>query len=130
MSQTTIRFRTIILMAAAGIAAVGTAGCSYSRELESLKQKNQAITDRVNTLESQLNQTTVQSAADTTATTVQELKGQTLYIVVDGDTLWNIAKKRLGSGPRYKEILALNPHIKQDDPLTIGTLLKLPPTQL
>ena len=30
------------------------------------------------------------------------------HTVVKGDTLWEIAKKYLGSGSRYKEIVSLN----------------------
>ena len=31
-----------------------------------------------------------------------------IHTVVHGDTLWAIAKKYLGSGSRYKEIVSLN----------------------
>ena len=31
-----------------------------------------------------------------------------IYTVVHGDTLWAIAKKYLGNGSRYKEIVSLN----------------------
>jgi LysM repeat protein len=46
------------------------------------------------------------------------------YTVANGDTLWSIAKKKLGSGPRYKEIKALNG--LSSDTIYAGQKLKLP----
>ena len=37
-----------------------------------------------------------------------ENKKSGIYIVRQGDTLWAIAKKYLGNGSRYKEIVSLN----------------------
>ncbi len=54
-----------------------------------------------------------------TASTVYET-----YTVTKGDTLWGIAKKKLGSGPRYKEIKALNG--LSSDTICAGQKLKLP----
>ena len=39
---------------------------------------------------------------------VEEVVNQTVHTVVKGDTLWNIAKKYLGNGGRYPEIMTLN----------------------
>jgi len=38
----------------------------------------------------------------------QSTPAETIYTVVKGDTLWGIAKKLLGSGTRYTEIVKLN----------------------
>jgi nucleoid-associated protein YgaU len=47
------------------------------------------------------------------------------YVVKDGDSLWKIAKERLGSGTRYKEIMKLN-GLDEDSSLQTGMSLKLP----
>ena len=49
---------------------------------------------------------------------------QCIHTVVKGDRLWNIAKKYLGSGNRYKEIMKLNG--KTSDVITVGEKLKIP----
>ncbi|MDR2687999.1 MAG: glucosaminidase domain-containing protein [Oscillospiraceae bacterium] len=46
------------------------------------------------------------------------------YIVAKGDTLWNVAKKKLGKGGRYREIKSLNG--LTGDMIRIGQKLKLP----
>ena len=43
-----------------------------------------------------------------TAKTDEATKEQRTYTVKSGDTLWGIAKKELGSGARYTEIVQLN----------------------
>ena len=49
------------------------------------------------------------------------------YTVVKGDCLWNIAKKFLGDGSRWKEILELNGDvIKAGNLILPGMVLKLP----
>ena len=47
------------------------------------------------------------------------------YIVKKGDTLWDLADKRLGSGSRWREIAKLN-GVKDPRRLQIGTKLKMP----
>lgn len=48
-------------------------------------------------------------------------------VVRDGDSLWQIAAKRLGDGSRYKEIAKLNRDIiKNEDELMTGMRLRLP----
>lgn len=47
-----------------------------------------------------------------------------VYVVCRGDSLWAIAAKRLGSGARYKEIMALNG--LKSDVIHPGQVLKLP----
>lgn len=50
-----------------------------------------------------------------------------VYTVKDGDSLWEIASKRLGSGARYREIIKLNNSIiKAADDLAPNMKLKLP----
>jgi len=49
------------------------------------------------------------------------------YIVQEGDSLWAIAKTKLGDGKRYADILRLNKDkIKSADDVAAGTRLKLP----
>ncbi len=50
-----------------------------------------------------------------------------VYVVREGDSLWEIAADKLGDGSRYNEIAKLNAHIIDDeDTLTVGMRLKLP----
>ena len=51
-------------------------------------------------------------------------KAYTEYTVEAGDSLWKIAKERLGNGSRYGEIIALN-GIK-NDVIRVGQVLKIP----
>jgi len=49
------------------------------------------------------------------------------HTVVHGESLWSIAKTHLGSGERYRDILAVNPQLgSHPDFLTPGTVLHLP----
>jgi nucleoid-associated protein YgaU len=51
----------------------------------------------------------------------------TVYIVKEGDSLWEIAASQLGDGNRYKEIMKLNPNVSTDAKnLAVGTKLKMP----
>jgi nucleoid-associated protein YgaU len=125
MNQVRFRPGTIVLLTAVSVITLFASGCDCNKKLESLRKENQFLNQRIATLESQLRQA---DAAFTASTPVTQLTvGQSVYLVIEGDTLWGIAKKRLGSGPRYKEILALNPYITKDRPLVIGTKLILPP---
>lgn len=47
------------------------------------------------------------------------------YTVVNGDSLWKIAKLQLNDGSRYKEIAELN-GIKDYNKISVGMVLKLP----
>ena len=113
--------RWALRMAVAGVALVCAAGCNG----KSVRKQNQELTQRVAELEGQLEQAEAIIASSTANT--QTPTGQPAYIIVEGDTLWGIAKRQLGSGARHKEILALNPHITKNKPLTIGTTLRMPP---
>lgn len=46
------------------------------------------------------------------------------YTVQRGDTLWNIAKKQLGDGSKYKDLAKLN-NIANPNLLSVGMVLKL-----
>lgn len=48
------------------------------------------------------------------------------YIVKEDESLWEIASNKLGKGSRYKEILALNKSIKDENDIKAGTKIKLP----
>lgn len=50
--------------------------------------------------------------------------GYTVYTVMKGDTLWEIAEKRLGSGTRYKEIMTLNG--LKTSTIRVGQTLRIP----
>lgn len=52
-------------------------------------------------------------------------KKVTTYTVVSGDTLWHIAKRFLGNGNRYGEIVKLN-NISNPNVIYVGQILKLP----
>mgnify|MGYP001489738599 FL=1 len=47
------------------------------------------------------------------------------YIVQKGDSLWGIARKQLGSGARYPEIMSLNN--LSSTTIYPGQVLKIPP---
>ena len=119
MSRNGIRYKTFVFMAAGAI-VMFVGGCGCSKKLAAVREENQVLKQRVAELEEQ-------QTASETAAGGQEMISGPIYIVVEGDSLWSIAKKKLGNGDRYKEILALNPHIKKDEPLAIGTKLLLPP---
>lgn len=48
------------------------------------------------------------------------------YVIKDGDNLWKIAADQLGSGIRFKEIIAVNPGITEKTTLEVGSKIKLP----
>lgn len=55
---------------------------------------------------------------------IEDPKPQRTYTVKRGDTLWGIAKKELGSGARYTEIVHLNG--LKTNVIYSGQKLKLP----
>ena len=132
MSQTKIRPRTTLLLLVISYTALAAAGCDCPRRLRVLQRQNQILTEQIADLENQLMLADAQAAqaaptSQTNAVQMQTPADVSVYTIVEGDSLWSIARKQLGKGSRYKEILALNPHISQDEPLAIGTKLKLPP---
>ena len=50
-------------------------------------------------------------------------------IVAPGTTLWSIARIHLGSGFRWKEIVAINPGLEDPRQLRAGSEIKLPPSK-
>ena len=140
--------RVALLMTVVGVVAVCAGGCDSSKEqeLQFLREQNQKLTQRVAELEDQLesvqktNQRLTQRVAEledqlkqaeaivpTTKTDTQPSTAESIYIVVEGDSLWNIAEEQFGDGNLYTEILTLNPQIEEDEPLFVGTKLKMPP---
>lgn len=116
------------------------AGCGENQQQVTLQDENQRLADRVAELEyalerqhaeqQQMRQTQTPATGQAftpTQPTGPALGNTSVYLVVQGDTLYSIARKQLGSGQRYKEILALNPHVAENKPLPIGTKLTLPP---
>jgi nucleoid-associated protein YgaU len=93
-------------------------------QLESVQKTNQGLTQRIAELEGQLKQT--EAIVPITKTDTQPSTAESFYIVVEDDSLWNIAEEQFGDGNLYIEILHLNPQIEEDKPLTIGTKLKMP----
>lgn len=61
------------------------------------------------------------TSASTTTATTETVK---TYTVKTGDVLWTIAKKHLGKGTRYKEIMALNG--MKSTVIRAGMVLKIP----
>ncbi|MCE5185370.1 MAG: LysM peptidoglycan-binding domain-containing protein [Planctomycetaceae bacterium] len=123
-------------IAACVMASLLLTGCDNKQKRESatLQEQNQKLTERVSELEYLLsqahaqeqNQVAVQPQAVPQAAPQTTPQAGSVYTVVQGDTLWRIAQRQLGSGSRYKEILALNPQISENRPLPVGTKLNLP----
>lgn len=60
---------------------------------------------------------TTKPTTATTATPVTTAEGQVVYTVVKGDVMWKIAKD---NGMTLKELIALNPQIKNADLIEVG----------
>ena len=139
--------RLALLMTMVGVVALSTGGCDSSKEeelqllreqnqeltqrvaelegqLESIQKTNQRLTQRVVELEGQLKQ--AETTVSSSRTDTQPSTAKSIYVVVEGDSLWNIAEEQLGDGNLYTEILTLNPQIEEDEPLFVGTKLKMP----
>lgn len=48
------------------------------------------------------------------------------YVIQPGDELWSLAEQHLGSGERWREILALNPGLSATSELMPGSVVRLP----
>jgi nucleoid-associated protein YgaU len=82
------------------------------------KNNSEASSAKINKLKSSSSNV---AASDNTA------KQTKAYVVKQGDSLWTIAKEKLGNGSRYTEILELNKDVLADESsLTVGMGLKLP----
>ena len=53
-------------------------------------------------------------------------EGRKTYTIEKGDTLWSIAKRYLGNGKRYTEIIAANPGLDAAK-LKVGQQIVIPP---
>ncbi|MGA2094605.1 MAG: LysM peptidoglycan-binding domain-containing protein [Sedimentisphaerales bacterium] len=61
------------------------------------------------------------------ATKADTSKPGRVYVVKEGDSLWQIASEQLGDGNRYKEIVKLNSDIlSSEDDIQVDMKLKLP----
>ena len=86
-----------------------------------LKQYKEFTTQRIQIKESTEGKKTVEKKQPRETTKEPEKT----YTVKKGDTLWNIAKKELGNGSRYKEIAELN-NIANPNKIYPGQVFKLP----
>lgn len=85
-----------------------------------LKQYKEFATQRIQIKESTEGKKTVEKKQPRETTKEPEKT----YTVKKGDTLWNIAKKELGDGTRYKEIAKFN-NISNPNKIYPGQVLKL-----
>lgn len=85
-----------------------------------LKQYKEFATQRIQIKESTEGKKTVEKKQPRETTKEPEKT----YTVKKGNTLWNIAKKELGDGTRYKEIAKLN-NISNPNKIYPGQILKL-----
>lgn len=85
-----------------------------------LKQYKEFATQRIQIKESTEGKKTVEKKQPRETTKEPEKT----YTVKKGDTLWNISKKELGDGTRYKEIAKLN-NISNPNKIYPGQILKL-----
>lgn len=86
-----------------------------------LKQYKEFATQRIQIKESTEGKKTVEKKQPRETTKEPEKT----YTVKKGDTLWNISKKELGDGTRYKEIAKLN-NISNPNKIYPGQVFKLP----
>jgi len=70
--------------------------------------------------------TTTPASGSSTAAPARPVAAAGEYVIKDGDNLWKIAADQLGSGIRYKEILAVNPGLDEKKALAVGSKIKLP----
>ncbi|MBN1457252.1 MAG: LysM peptidoglycan-binding domain-containing protein [Sedimentisphaerales bacterium] len=71
----------------------------------------------------------VRSFADSNLDSLKKALNHSMkvYIVQEGDSLWKIAEKQLGSGERYNEIIQANRDIISDkESISVGLRLKIP----
>lgn len=88
---------------------------------EKVNKKTGKTEEGINTWVATENLTLVSSTAATTTTSTPSY---TTYTVKEGDTLWEIAKVKLGNGTKYTEIVKLN-NLKNDT-IYEGQKLKIP----
>lgn len=111
-----------------------TAASSTMDQLDAIKDKWQEVIDKMSEVAGQEIAQQKQENATITAATKSEAKTSTYtseqsntYTVKSGDTLWDIATAKLGSGARWQEIYDLNRDIiSNPDLIQPGWTLKLP----
>ncbi len=54
------------------------------------------------------------------------VRGESTHTIAKGDTLWSLAERYLGSGKRWKEIVAANPGLDPQK-LHVGQTIVIPP---
>lgn len=64
------------------------------------------------------------------APAVNNLRAANKIRIQPGDSLWKLARRHLGSGSRWNELLASNPNISDPTHIQPGTLLVVPTTEL
>jgi nucleoid-associated protein YgaU len=131
MNRTIFSAGTIAVWTLAAVLAILNSGCSKQEKKASMQEQNLPGTEEITVTEVQPAPAPMYTpapapAAIAPAAAAQPANPTSVYVVVKGDTLWSIAQRKLGSGNRYKEILALNPQLQQNKPLAIGTKLTLP----
>jgi nucleoid-associated protein YgaU len=130
MNRTIFSAGTIHIWTLTAVLAIVTSCCSKQEKKAAMQEQNLPGTEEITVTEVQPAPVYTPAPAPAAIAPVAQAPAAatqtSVYVVVKGDTLWGIAQRRLGSGSRYKEILALNPQIQQNKPLAIGTKLTLP----
>ncbi len=70
------------------------------------------------------------SVAPPAAPAIHNLAASKAVLIQPGDSLWKLARRHLGSGSRWNELLASNPTISDPHRIQPGTLLVVPVTEL
>jgi len=70
------------------------------------------------------------SVALSAAPAINHLAASKAILIQPGDSLWKLARRHLGSGSRWNELLASNPTISDPHHIQPGALLVVPATEL
>jgi len=70
------------------------------------------------------------SLAPPAAPAINRLAASKAILIQPGDSLWKLARRHLGSGSRWNELLASNPTISDPHHIQPGALLVVPATEL
>ncbi len=70
------------------------------------------------------------SVAPPATPAIHNLAASKAVLIQPGDSLWKLARRHLGSGSRWNELLASNPTISDPHRIQPGTLLIVPVTEL
>jgi nucleoid-associated protein YgaU len=71
------------------------------------------------------------SVSGTTTAKRSRVSEVTMYVVQRGDSLWSIARRFLGSGANYKQLISQNPSslrllLKNSARISIGWIIRIP----